>query len=246
MRNKKAQVTIFIIMAVLLVFLIGIIFVLRNFVHPKLTTISAETEPELFIKSCIQDSFQNTLNKLEEQGGFLKQENKALGNISYLCYSIDGKCVNQHPLLLKEISKELEENLSNKINECFENLKESLQKKAYSVEINSRKMSVEINPNKISVNLNKTLVIKKADFVKNFDSLKIEFKSSLYELISIAQDIVNSEARNCDFDFIEYMKYNQKYLITLKVLSDSTKIYSIENKKTKEKINFAIKEKCYG
>ncbi|RLG12299.1 hypothetical protein DRN73_03100, partial [Candidatus Pacearchaeota archaeon] len=202
--KNKAQITIFIIIAILFVFLIGIIFVLRNAMNPE-TTISAETEPELFIKSCIQDSFQNTLNKLEEQGGFLKQENKALGNISYLCYSIDGKCVNQHPLLLKEISKELEENLSNKINECFENLKESLQKKAYSVEINSRKMSVEINPNKISVNLNKTLVIKKADFVKNFDSLKIEFKSSLYELISIAQDIVNSEARNCDFDFIEYM-----------------------------------------
>ena len=56
--KNKAQITIFIIIAILFVFLIGIIFVLRNAMNPE-TTISAETEPELFIKSCIQDSFQN-------------------------------------------------------------------------------------------------------------------------------------------------------------------------------------------
>ena len=76
--------------------------------------------------------------------------------------------------------------------------------------------------------------------------MNIPYKSSLYELVRIAVDIVRNEARFCYFEYLGYMNLYPRYNIHLKVFSDSTEVYSIKDEYTQEEMNIAIRGCALG
>ena len=104
--KKKGQVTIFIIIAVLVVAIGVAIYMLSPGIR---TGITGETKnPEQFIQTCLEDEIKDTVETLSLQGGSIEPEHYILyqdERIEYLCYTNEyyEKCVVQQPLLKSHI-----------------------------------------------------------------------------------------------------------------------------------------------
>jgi len=247
--NNKAQVTMFIIIAILLV---ASLFVLVFFRRDIFNLPGAEENPKNFMEMCIKEEMRNSVNKVLSQGGFLNPENfhsYSDEKVSYLCKNIGlyGPCINQHPMFLNEIKLELENNINPVIDSCFQELQENFEDLGYEVSLeNEKEFEIVLAPENIFLNINKSVSITKAEEVLSFEDLKLQYKTSLYELASIANNIAKNEAEFCYFEYLGYMNLYPRYLIELKVFSDSTKVYSILDTKTQEKLNIAIRGCALG
>ena len=104
--DKRGQLTIFIIIAVLLVGLVLAGF----FLYPKLKSSLSATpiNPQSFIQTCLESDIKNTVDKLSLQGGSINpvaytlyQDNK----VEYLCYTNQMylPCTMQQPMLKAHI-----------------------------------------------------------------------------------------------------------------------------------------------
>lgn len=248
MRNKKGQLTIFIILAIAIVVIVTLLFLERGNLPISITP---ET-PISQIKSCIignenqGDSLKSLIVKLSNQGGtlvpknyFLYQDNK----IEYLCYTeeIYKECVMQKPLLKNDIERELKDELASKIDKCLENFKNSYQSKGYEVSFKKPKVSVELIPKTVVVSLeNVDLKISK-EKTEIYKTIKADFVSKIYNFAMISSSIINLEARYGDSETMIYMINYPSMRVEKKKQSDGTAVYILTDKETNEKFMFASK-----
>lgn len=241
----------FIILAILIVVAFILFFVLRGFIGIA-TTESVETNPQRFIELCAEEELRNSVNTVLEQGGFLDPKDYKIRNdvkATYLCKNIGlfGPCINQHPMLLNEIKAELENKIKPVVDECFTELESSLQELGYDVSIGEDKgMNITLAPETVYLEIERSVSVTRSGQTTSFEKMKIPYKSSLYNLVGIAVDIVKNEARFCYFEYLGYMNLYPRYTLDLRVFSDSTKVYSIEDENTQEKMNIAIRGCALG
>jgi len=244
--KKKAQVTIFIILAILLVVGIGLYLLLRGVVGPGIGG-TVETNPQRYIQLCAEEEVRNSVNKVIEQGGFLEPKDFKLHKdikATYLCKNIGlfGPCINQHPMLLNEITLELKSKIKPTVDQCFVDLQESFQELGYDVSVGQDNgMEVVLSPGNVYLEIDRSVSVSKAGESVSFDNLRVPYKTSLYELAGIAIDIARNEAGFCYFEYLGYMHLYPQYSIDLRVFSDATKVYSIKDKYTEEEMNIAIR-----
>ncbi len=249
--NKKAQVTIFIILAILAVAAIILFFVLRGFIGTGIGG-NVETNPQRFIELCAEEEMRNSINTVLSQGGFLETENYQLYNdtkVAYLCKNngLFNPCINQHPMFLNEISKELKENIKPVVDGCFAELEESFKERGYDVVVGEDKgIEVILSPGVVFLAINRSVSVSKNEESTSFENMKVQYKSSLYDLAGVAVEIAKSEAVTCYFEYFGYTILYPQYLIHLKVYSDSSKVYSIKDANTKEELNIAIRGCALG
>src|SRR6056297_1569336 len=176
MGDKRGQVTIFIILAIVIV--VGA--VLAYFFIPGfgLTTGLSVENPEAFIESCMEDEIEMALEKISLRGGSLEPEhffNYYNNPVEYLCYINQNyiPCIVQQPLLINHLKSELDESLQPVANSCFNDLKESYEDKGYNVEMKQGKIDTEFKIKSILFNFpNYELTVKKGETLK-FDSFNI-------------------------------------------------------------------------
>ena len=240
MKNKRAQVTIFIIIAILII-LIGLLI---YFLYPKLTSpVPKEENPYLFIQSCMEKELKENINKISLQGGSLAPEHYILYNnqkIEYLCYTMEyyKTCVMQKPMLKKSIEKEIKNSIKDLEVQCFNNLKKSYEEKGYDVDISQGETIVELLPEKIRILFNKTIALKNEE-TEMYNSIKIIFNNNLYELVNIANSILNWETKYGDAETTTYMSYYRDLKVEKKKQSEGSTIYILTNRNTKNKFQFA-------
>lgn len=226
-------------------------FVLRGFLGPGLGT-TVETNPQRFIELCAEEELRNSVNLVLSQGGFIDPLDYKLHNdikATYLCKNIGlfGPCINQHPMLLNEITLELENKIKPVVDNCFIELKESFEELGYEVNVGEDKgMNMALAPETVYLEVARSISVSKAGESTSFNELKISYKSSLYNLVGIALDIVRNEAKFCYFEYLGYMNLYPRYILNLKVFSDSTEVYSIKDKNTQEEMNIAIRGCALG
>ncbi len=244
-KNKRAQVTIFVILALALIVSIAIIFVLNK---PKAPIIINEKNPQTYIESCIKDSIEESLEILSEQGGDIFPGNSVMyqdKNVSYLCYAnrYYTPCINQRPHLISHIEKEIKEYIFPIINNCFDNLKSELEGK-YEIEIqNSNEMQVNINlrPNHILGEVNRKIIIKNEKSSREFKKFKVDLIHPIYDLAKIALEITNQEAQYCNFEILGFMLFYPEYNINKFRTGDSNMIYTITERISNKKFMFAVR-----
>lgn len=240
--NTKAQVTIFIILAIAIFVVLILLFVNQG----NLSIVIGEQAPVDQIRKCLQDPVKEGLNILALQGGSITPGNYYLYNgnkIEYLCYTEQNyqKCIMQKPLLKQEIEKSLESYSKGIIKTCIETVKTSLQKNGYEVSSKEINLSVSIVPNSIIISLeNFDLKIKK-DQTDTYNALKADISSDLYNSLMIASSIVNWESRYGNSEIMTYMIYYPTLRVEKNSQSEGTKIYTITNKNTGEKFMFATR-----
>jgi len=150
-------------------------------------------------------------------------------------------------MLLNEIKLDLKNKIKPVVEDCFIELKENFEKRGYNVVLGEDKgINVTLAPEIVYLEIDRSVSISKAEEKVSFNEMKIPYKSSLYNLIKIAVDIVRNEAKFCYFEYLGYMNLYPRYLLHIKVFSDSSKVYSIKDKNTQEEMNIAVRGCALG
>jgi hypothetical protein len=240
-KNHKGQITIFIMLAIVIVVLGILIYMF----YPQIKTTLGfgSKNPSEYIQTCIEEDIENTVKELSLKGGSLAPEHYIMYDdetIEYLCYTGEyyKTCVMQQPMLKQHIESEIEDEIKDKVKTCFNSMKESYEKQAYTVNLKRGETIIELLPKKIVATFNYSLTLTKGDS-KKYESFKVVLNNNLYELISIANSILNWEARYGDSETTSYMNYYHDLKVEKKKQSDGTTIYILTDRNNGNKFQFA-------
>ncbi len=245
MIKKRGQMTIWIIVAIVIVAIIILFLLFRGEVIPT-DDAGIREDPRDFIDDCVRSNVNDAVDKMLPQGGFISPKHTKLYNninVAYLCHNRGNyyPCVNEHPMLLNEIIDEIKKDIEPKVEQCFIDYKIEMGKQNVDVEMEQMKLDVELAPERINVEIKRKVTITKKEESYSLNDFNIEIINPAYDLARVAMEIVNQEAEYCYFEFVGYMILYPKFKIGVYTMSDSTKIYSIEDKKSKKKMNIAIR-----
>ena len=244
-KNKKVQITIFVIIAIVLVAAFVLVFMLLK---TKIARVTMEEEPTRYLEKCIEDSLEKTETALLDGNGYInKTDNYILyfgKKVPYLCKASQfyNPCINQEPMFIEHIREEFEKQAREDIEDCFSELKKNLERKGYYVnEEKNWTLKVEFREDAVSVNVNKKLTLKRDDETRSYEKFQGQVMSPIYKLAKTAITIVNFESTLCEFNHMNWMRYFPDISIKKFVASDATKIYTIEDRESKKSISIAIK-----
>jgi len=240
-RNRSGQVTIFIIIGIIIVSLGVLIY---SFYPQIKSALSGEAKnPPDYIQSCIEDEIKDAAEELSIHGGDFNPEFYSTFNniqIKNLCYTAlyCDLCKIQQPQLQSHIEKEILTKIDDKITSCFASLESSYKKKGYTVSLKPGEKQISLLPSRIEGTFNYSLTLTKEDTQK-YDSFTVIVNNNLYELVTIAKNILDWEASLGNSDVRVYMTLYPNIKIEKKLLSDGTKIYIITDRNSGNKFEFA-------
>ncbi len=249
--NKKGQLTIFIIVGILIVGTIAGFFLIRQGLIPDIIG-GKEINPNSFLEACLEEKISEAVNILSMQGGninpklykrFKFEEDNQYWNISYLCYNQNSydMCVNQVPMLVNHLEKEIENYIREDVKICFDELEHSLEKQNYDVKKKYEGFEINLELNKIILKINGGLELTKLDETTIQNNIGVIINSRLYNLLLIVNEIVNSEAQYCDFNINSYMLMYPEIKIKLFIDGEGVKIYIVEERDVEASFRFAIR-----
>lgn len=240
--NKRGQVTIFIILAIVIVALGILIYMF----YPQIRSTLGfqEQNPNSFIQTCLQDKLKETVDVLGPQGGLLNPEfyyTYQGDKIRYLCYTNENfeTCTVQEPLLKQTIESEVKGEITSDVKECFDELESSFRSQGYEVDLNRGEFAVELLPKRVAAMFNYSLSLRRGDDVQTNEQFIVALNNNLYELVSIANSIISYEASLGDVETTTYMNYYRDLRVEKKKQSDGTTIYILTDLNTEDKFQFA-------
>ncbi|MCH7568178.1 MAG: hypothetical protein IIA87_02040 [Nanoarchaeota archaeon] len=243
--NNGGQISIFVIVAILLVVAIGLFFAVFKGT-PKIS-IGEEFEPESFISQCVRKSARETIDVMLPQGGFVNPSDYKIYNdvkATYLCKNINyyDPCVHQHPLYITELEQEIKGDIQENIEGCFMTLQSELDKRNYQISgERSFHTEVVLKPGKVEVTVFREFSLSKNNVEKRFTSFSTSVRSPLYDIALVVQEIIRQEAQFCYFENLGFSLLYNDFDIKKFSMSDSTKIYTIKDKKSGKEMNMAIR-----
>jgi len=245
--NKKAQITVFAIISVLLIAAIGLLFFLYQ--NNVFTNIGSQQEQsEQVLEECVNNYISESLKNILKNAGTINEptltKNYGGENISYLCYTNlpYARCTPQIPLLIENAEKEITDYLGPKIDSCFNELVNSLEENSYDVELGSEQnFSISLTERGVRTNINRLLTQEKANDFRSFESFEINHNSNIYKMLYLTQEIISQETTICNSEYVELMRFNPDIEITKLQTGDDNKIYKVKHLTSLEELNFAIK-----
>lgn len=241
LEDKKGQVTIFIILGIVIVVLGALIYMF----YPQIqASFGFEVvSPYEFMRTCLEEDVTSAATAVALHGGSIEPEFNYTyqgESMEYLCYINEPykQCIVQQPFLIQHIEDEIESEISQQVNYCFDELKSSYESRGYNVVLRKSDFRVDLLPKRITINSNTTMSLKK-DETQTFQSFNIGFENNLYELASIARNIVEWETSLGDAETTVYMDYYHDLKVEKKKQSDGTTVYIITDKNSGNKFQFA-------
>jgi hypothetical protein len=255
--NRKGQVTIFIIVAVLLVAVIGLVFLIYNN-RVSLEAGNTQKESVEAYEDCINNYVAEASELIFDNSGFIElpelnylivnsegyYRQEDVGRIPYLCYTDlnYARCIPQAPLLIEHLESEILDYVEPHVDECFDFLEGNLEENNYDVESGvSRNFDVELREGVIRTSVDKSFTQSRAGEEEVFDEFSSRLASPLYGIARVVHEIVNEESRECNSDYVEIMSRNTGIKIDKFVTGENIRIYSVEDMTSKGEWRFAIR-----
>lgn len=245
--NKRGQVTLFVILGIAIVAAAILIYVF----YPSIkSSLGLETKaPSVYMQECLQKDLQTYVDKISTQGGKLNpsvwimyQDQK----IEYLCYTNEfyKPCVMQVPNLKGSIEEELTRALNDKINLCFESMIDSYESGGYDVRSDRGDTMIELLPKRVAVKFTGVVVLERGS-TQRYEGFNVVVNNNLYELASIAESILNWEARYGNTDTTPYMVYYKDLKVEKYQQIDGSRIYILTDRNTGNKFQFASRSYAF-
>jgi hypothetical protein len=243
---KKAQITIYIILAIVLVAVILLFLLLQRGIITQ--TFGGKAEIDSFISSCIGPSVREAENVMLPRGGLLEKHNTILYNfqeVEYLCANMGfyERCINQHPLLIREMEDELKDYLKPRIDICFNELKKEIEDRGEKFSFaQDYDFEVSVVPESIVVDIERnSKYVSKTGEESNVEEYRADFPSAAHGLATVALEIAAQEATYCYFESTGYSLYYPRYKIVRHQTSTPVKIYTINDTQTDGFMMIAIR-----
>ena len=240
--EKRGQVTIYVIIAIVAVALVVLIFMFRPEINSFL---SGELNPNAFLNDRLEDPLNEGKETLAKQGGYLEPEGFILyqGNkIKYLCYNSEYylPCKVQQPMIKQKFEEELTKYIEDDVKNAMKDLKKQYERRGYDVSGgNEIKTSIKITPKKIKLVIDSSMKVKKGEETKDYENFEIEVNSEIYFLLMTATSIVDFESTYGDSETRLYLLYYPNLVIEKNKLGDGSKVYKVREVTTNEEFIFA-------
>lgn len=245
-KNRKGQITIFIIAGILIISIIALFLLFRKGVVPGIPGTDVGENPESFLESCIKDKITENIKTIASNGGYMENElhlNLDNEKISFLCYTDNyyTPCINQEPMLIQHLKEEIKDAVKNDVRSCFDKMAENYDKKGYSVSARYRDFEVNLIPKKAVIDIDAELTLTKSGETNSKKNFRVIVPSMIYDLAVVSQEIVSQEAKYCNFESAGFMILYPEFNINRFKTSDLNIIYTVTHKKTGDKFKFAVR-----
>ncbi len=234
--SKRSQVTLFIIIAIVIVagLLVYFLWIGPTYVSPS---------GKLQFEKCVKEVIEKNIEKLGINGGFVNPEFTILyqdEEIPYLCYTnlYYEPCINQMPFLINNFANNLKEMSEDEIWACYEAGLKELKRQGYEVIEGDKNLEIELNPNRVNVIIDAPVVLG-GEGSQKFTRFNIAVDSRIYEMTALATSIIQFETRYGDSDTTSMMTLYPNYRFDKFKQGDGTTIYIIEDKDYGNKFQFA-------
>ena len=241
---KKGQVTVFIIIAIIIVAVAVLIY---SFYPQIKTSLSVEQQnPISFIQSCIEEDITDAIDLVSLQGGSIEPKNYILYNnskVEYLCYTLENlrTCVVQQAMLKQHVESEIKNHISENVDACFNSMKENYIKQGYSVDLKEGDKKIELLPKRVVATFNYSLTLTKGEDAQNYNSFVVMINNNLYELVAIANSILDWESTYGDAETTTYMTLYHDLKVEKDVKGDDGKVYILTDRNIGNKFQFATR-----
>lgn len=236
--GKRGQVTIFIILAILIV---GIILA---FVFVVMPSIQGPTGDQLRIESCVGDVTEEKIETLALTGGIISPEftySYDGEEIPYFCYTDEyfATCTIQNPFPEKTFEHSLQELTKAEIEDCYAASVGELERKGYEISSTIPDYILELQPGKVNYKFGDGVTIQRVDSVQQTADIEVNHVSRIYEQLLIATTILQQESTFGDSDVSHLMRLYPEFIIEKLKMSDGTTIYIITDKDYGTEYKFA-------
>ncbi|MFH1802661.1 MAG: hypothetical protein ABH864_04380 [archaeon] len=241
--KNRGQTTVYIILALVIVVLAVVLY----FFYPKIGSIlGGDSEPDDYMRTCLQPALEEGMDLVSRQGGYIDPEGYVMyqgNNVKYLCYTSHYylPCYVQQPLLVPHVEKELSEYLEGKARDCAREIRDYYEERGYEVTGgNTATVDVDIAPDRVGVTVDSPMTFTK-ETTQDFKVFRFGKASKMYSLLMTAVSIIDFESTYGDAEVTIYMQYYPDLQIrkVKAYLGDGGTIYTIKNVKTLEEFTFA-------
>lgn len=234
--NKKAQVTLFIIVAIIIVSGLIVFFIWSG---PETFF---DKGSNLGFEGCVNNVVEGAIDELSLKAGYINPELTYLymdEEIPYLCYTEENyqTCVVQKPFLKQHFESELERYLREEIDECYEDSLNNLRSQGYDVRSGKVTYDINFEPGVARTTINAPTAVGTSSYTK-FNAV---LNTNIYEILMISNALLQYEAQYGDSDTDTLSNFYPQYSIQKVKRGDGTTIYMVEDKITKTKFQFASK-----
>jgi hypothetical protein len=202
--------------------------------------------PQGFLETCVREQVEEVVEVMGPRGGFVTpRQSITFGGqeVTYHCYTRGNylPCVQQHPMLLREIGVEIKNETFAEIKGCYGLLEQEVVKRQGSVETETLDMDVALARDRIVVELLGRTTISMEESTVSFDSFEVEVLSPLTKLANVAMEIASQEAKYCYFSYDGYQLLYPRFDIQKTVMGDDVRVYTVEDKPSGERFSLAIR-----
>jgi len=234
--EKRAQVTLFILIAVIIVSVVLVFFL---WVQP---TYFLEESEGLKFEGCVRDALEETIDDLGLNAGFVNPSFTYPydgEDFTYLCYTEEyyETCVVQVPFLKNTFEEQAEGMLRDEIDACYSNSILDLKAQGYDVISGTVDYDVLLEPGVARVQIEAPTTVGSQKFTR----FNVELNSHIYDMLMIATSILQYESQLGDSDVTAMMGFYPDYIIDKIKRSDGTTVYILEDKILGTKYQFASK-----
>jgi len=207
MQSKCAQITVFVIIAIVIVAAAIGIFVFRDKIFPSGGG-GEFAEVYDYFDSCIEANTKIALSMAGTQAGYIKVPDFEPGNeyapfssqmdflgnpVPYWYYVSSNGVIKEQVPSIFEIEMQIEDYLNEEIPKCDFS---SLREKGYVIELKEIKTNVNIKNSKVDVSVNGDLYVEKADSNAVKKIHEVSVSSKFGEFYSLALDIYDKEKKD--------------------------------------------------
>jgi hypothetical protein len=224
--NKKAQVTLFVIIALFLIGIIIAFFLLKDKIFIKSESSSEVADIHSFVKDCIQSSGDYSISEISEKGGYFFTPSLSTNEgVPYYFFN-NHSYIPSKEKLESELSKQIRTSISLCTND-FEDFK--------NAEISPSNISVvsSLNEDSVISEVNYPLSIKRNNktFLLN-DFGEFEFSTNLNKLYGSANEVVYSFEKENSFclSCIKDIAIKNNVKIDIQNTYNNTLIFIIKDK----------------
>ena len=188
MIKKRGQVTIFVIIAILIVAGILLFFYVQNKTSSLTPTIPKDVQPiHNFVQNCLKETGENALIRIGEQGGYflIFDEPSIEGRIPYYVY--EGK--NSMPTEEK-IEFQISGFIKQELSFCILNFKDF--KSQQNITHKLRDVKTEINNENVGISIEYPITINKGDSASSFKDFHVIIPVNINKEIIVSKAITEN------------------------------------------------------
>jgi len=232
--EKRGQVTIFIMVAIVIVSAVLVFFLWAK------PSYFSDGVNSMNFEKCVEDVIDQSIGELEKKAGFYNPEFTYAYNgeeFTYLCYTNNyyETCSVQVPFLKNTFEKQMKVFIRDRVDTCYINSIDELKSQGYSVVGGNVEYNILITSGIVSAEIDAPTIVGSQSFAR----FNIKINSPIYEMVMIATSIVQFETKYGDSDISAMMLFYPDYIIDKIKRSDGTTIYILKSKISGNKFQFA-------